>query len=281
MKLLNASIFFKNKKNIRLFIFGGYIMLLFLISIIAPVLVNHDPYEMNPSERFREPGGEYFFGTDEFGRDIYSRIIVGSRMTLIISITSASIAMILGVIFGLIAAYLGNPLDTIIMRIADIMLCFPTMLLCIFVIAFAGSSLINVIITISIVYMPRFTRLAYSSTLSTQGKEYIKASIVLGASNFRTMFRHILPNIFSSIIVLFSLAIGHIIIIESSLSYLGLGPPIDIPAWGRMIQQSSRFMNLSYYGVIFPAVAISTTILAFNLFGDALRDYYDPRLSIE
>jgi ABC-type dipeptide/oligopeptide/nickel transport system permease subunit len=178
----------------------------------------------------------------------------------------------------MLSAYFGSPLDTILMRFADGVLAFPAIVLALFIIAFLGPSFLNIIFVIGFLYIPRFQRIAYSTTLSVQENEYIEAYRTIGARPGKILARGILPNILAPIIVQISLAMGTAILLEASLSFLGLGPSPDVPSWGRTIQQSSRFLNLSAFGVIWPALAISATVLAFNILGDALRDHLDPRL---
>jgi peptide/nickel transport system permease protein len=217
-------------------------------------------------------------GTDEFGRDLFARIIYGARLTLIVSVASVTIAMLLGTLMGMASAFFGPPTDTILMRLADAVLSFPPILLAIFIVAFWGSSVLNVILVIGLLYTPRFQRIAYSATLSVQENDYIMAARAIGARGTRILVRGILPNILAPVLVQVSLSMGTAILLESGLSFLGLGPPPDIPSWGRSIQQSSRFMSQHAWGVVWPAVVISLTVLAFNILGDALRDRLDPRL---
>lgn len=216
--------------------------------------------------------------TDEFGRDLFARILYGARLTLIVSLGSVSIASLLGVVMGMSAAYFGRPTDTILMRLADAILSFPPILLAIFVISFWGSSVFNVIMVIGLLYTPRFQRIAYSATLAVQENDYILAARSIGSKPFRILRIGILPNILAPVLVQFSLAMGTAILLEAGLGFLGLGPPPDIPSWGRSIQQSSRFMGQHPWGVLWPSVVISMAVLAFNILGDALRDRLDPRL---
>lgn len=264
--------------NPRVLLSGGFIILLCLSALGASVITDSDPSFMRASMRLLPPGEGGFLGTDEFGRDLFARIIYGARLTLIVSVCSVLIASILGVIMGMSAAFFGSPTDTILMRLADAILSFPPILLAIFVISFWGSSVINVILVIGLLYTPRFQRIAYSSTLAVQENDYVLAARAIGARPTRILRLGILPNIFAPVIVQFSLAMGTAILLEAGLSFLGLGPPPDIASWGRSIQQSSRFMSQHPWGVVWPSVVISMTVLAFNILGDALRDRLDPRL---
>jgi peptide/nickel transport system permease protein len=262
----------------RVLISGGFILLLCFAAIAAPILTNHDPSEIRADQRLKDPGESGLLGTDEFGRDLFARIIYGARLTLIVSFGSVTIAMLLGVVMGMASAYFGSPTDTVLMRLADAILSFPPILLAIFIVSFWGSSVANVIFVIGLLYTPRFQRIAYSATLSVQQNDYILASRAIGSSAARILRIGILPNILAPVIVQISLSMGTAILLESGLSFLGLGPPPDIPSWGRSIQQSSRFMSQHPWGVVWPAIVISAAVLAFNILGDALRDRLDPRL---
>ena len=262
----------------RVLISGGFILLLCLAAIAAPLLTTQDPSEIRADQRLMNPGESGLLGTDEFGRDLYARIIYGARLTLIVSFGSVTIAMLLGVVMGMASAYFGSPTDTILMRLADAVLSFPPILLAIFIVSFWGSSVANVIFVIGLLYTPRFQRIAYSATLSIQQNDYILASRAIGSSAARILRIGVLPNIMAPVLVQISLSMGTAILLESGLSFLGLGPPPDIPSWGRSIQQSSRFMSQHPWGVVWPAIVISAAVLAFNILGDALRDRLDPRL---
>jgi peptide/nickel transport system permease protein len=193
-------------------------------------------------------------------------------------VSSVILAAVGGTILGTVAAYSGRAVETVIMRAMDGMLCFPPILLGIFVVTFLGQSLINLILVIGILYIPRFTRVVHSSTLAIRELEYVESARALGASSLRIIAWAILPNILAPILVQASLAAGHAILLESGLSFLGLGPPPPTPSWGRMVEQSGRFMQLSVLPLFWPSAAISLTVLSFNLLGDGLRDILDPRL---
>lgn len=265
-------------RNPRVLISGGFIVLLIFVAIAAPLLTNADPSEIRAAMRFQDPSAKAFLGTDEFGRDILARLIYGSRLTIIVSVASVAIAVTVGTLMGMVAAFFGYPTDVILMRLADAILSFPPILLAILVIAFWGSSLRNVIIVIGILFIPRFARIAYSAALSVKENDYITVAQAIGATSWRILRTGILPNIMAPILVQISLSVGTAILLEAGLSFLGLGPPPNVPSWGRSIQQSSRFMGQYPWGVIFPSIVISASVLAFNVLGDALRDRLDPRL---
>lgn len=270
--------FFWFFRSPRVLVSGGFILLLCLAAIAAPLITNNDPSLIRSDQRLLPPGDGGFLGTDEFGRDLFARIIYGARLTLIVSLSSVLIAAVLGVAMGMAAAYFKSPTDTILMRFADAILSFPPILLAIFVISFWGSSVVNVIVVIGLLYTPRFQRVAYSTTLAVQENDYILAARAIGSKSTRILRLGILPNILAPSIVQFSLAMGTAILLESGLSFLGLGPPPDVPSWGRSIQQASRFLREHPWGVFWPSLAISLTVLAFNILGDAMRDRLDPRL---
>jgi peptide/nickel transport system permease protein len=244
----------------------------------APVLVGHDPNRLNVRAKAESPSFTHLLGTDEFGRDILSRLAYGARITLVVAAASVLLAAAGGTLLGSVAAYAGRGVETVIMRTMDGMLCFPPILLAIFVVTFLGPSIVNLILVIGVLYIPRFTRVVHSSTLAIRELEYVESARALGASAVRIIGRAILPNILAPIFVQASLAAGHAILMESGLSFLGLGPPPPTPSWGRMVEQSGRFMQLSLLPILWPSAAISATVLAFNLLGDGLRDLLDPRL---
>jgi peptide/nickel transport system permease protein len=244
----------------------------------APVLFGHDPNRLNVRAKVEAPGFTHLLGTDEFGRDILSRLAHGARITLVVAAASVLLAALGGTLLGSVAAYAGRGVETVIMRTMDGMLCFPPILLGIFIVTFLGPSIVNLILVIGVLYVPRFTRVVHSSTLAIRELEYVESARALGASAARVIARAILPNILAPIFVQASLAAGHAILMESGLSFLGLGPPPPTPSWGRMVEQSGRFMQLSLLPLLWPSAAISFTVLAFNLLGDGLRDLLDPRL---
>lgn len=248
------------------------------MGLLAPQLTPYHPEEINPTLRLVPSSLAHPLGADEFGRDVLSRLAYGARVTLVVSTASVTIAMLAGTLLGMLAAYFGGGIDLVAMRVVDGLLSFPPILLALFVITFLGPSLVNVILVIGLLYMPRFARVAHGATLAVRQVEYVEAARALGATHTRMLRRAILPNIAAPLFVQGSLAMGHAILLESGLSFLGLGTPPPAPSWGRMIEQSSRFMGLSPWPVLWPAITVSTTVLALNLLGDALRDHLDPRL---
>jgi peptide/nickel transport system permease protein len=257
---------------------GPVVGLLVIAAALAPLLAPADPTALNPRAKAQPPTLAHPLGTDEFGRDLWSRLLYGARITLLVGLSSVAVAAGLGTVLGSAAAYARGPVESATMRVMDGLLCFPPILLGIFVVTFLGPSLRNLILVIGVLYVPRFTRVVHASTLAIRELEYVESARALGASAARVVARTILPNIVAPILVQASLAAGHAILLESGLSFLGLGPPPPTPSWGRMVEQSGRFMQLSALPLLWPSAAISLTVLAFNLLGDGLRDLLDPRL---
>jgi peptide/nickel transport system permease protein len=257
---------------------GPVVGLLIAAAALAPLLGPADPNALNPRAKAQPPTLVHWLGTDEFGRDLWSRLLYGARITLVVGLSSVAVAAAVGTVLGSAAAYARGPVESAIMRVMDGLLCFPPILLGIFVVTFLGPSLRNLILVIGVLYVPRFTRVVHASTLAIRELEYVESARALGASAARVVAGTILPNIVAPILVQASLAAGHAILLESGLSFLGLGPPPPTPSWGRMVEQSGRFMQLSALPLLWPSAAISLTVLAFNLLGDGLRDMLDPRL---
>jgi peptide/nickel transport system permease protein len=254
------------------------VVALVVAAALAPAVATRDPNALNPRAKAMPPGSGHLLGTDEFGRDIWSRLVHGARITLVVGLSSVALAAVGGIVLGTVAAWAGRSAEAVIMRAMDGLLCFPPILLGIFVVTFLGPSLRNLILVIGVLYIPRFTRVVHASTLALREIEYVESARALGASAVRVIALAILPNILAPILVQLSLAAGHAILLESGLSFLGLGPPPPTPSWGRMVEQSGRFMQLSALPLLWPSLAISLTVLAFNLLGDGLRDLLDPRL---
>jgi peptide/nickel transport system permease protein/dipeptide transport system permease protein len=260
--------------------FGLYIIIFFvLIAIFAPVVAPFDPYAQNIDIRklpfFSWP---YILGTDDFGRDILSRIIYGARISLVIGFISVSISLIFGSFIGLISGFYGGWIDKISMRIIDIMLAFPYILLTIVIVALLGPTLLNAMIAIGIARLPQYARIMRASVLAEKAAEYVEAEKSLGVGNVELMFRSILPNCLAPIIVQATLGVGSAIIESAALSFLGLGAQPPTPEWGLMIASAREFVSSAWWIVTFPGIAILFVVLGFNLLGDGIRDVLDPRL---
>jgi peptide/nickel transport system permease protein len=266
--------------------------LLFLVfalvcALFPGLIATHDPYNQELIHRLKPPaeaeGGieGYWLGTDHLGRDTYSRIIYGARITLLVSVLAVVVAAIVGIAAGLVAGFFGGRHDSIILRLIDMQLAFPVILLVIAVVAVVGPSLTNLIIIMGLSGWPRFARIVRGATLSVRHLEYVEAARLIGAGRLRIMTHHILPNILSAIIVYASFELARMILLEATLSYLGLGVQPPIPTWGGMISEGQKYISVSWWVSFFPGVAIALMILAFNILGDELRDALDPQLKHE
>jgi peptide/nickel transport system permease protein len=266
------------KKN-KIALVGAAIVLFFiLLAVFAPLLAPYEISEQNLSERLQAPSKEHLFGTDDFGRDILSRVIYGARISLWVGFFSVLGSVVVGSLLGIVAGYYGKWIDAIISRIFDIMLAFPSILLAIGIVAVLGSSLQNALIAIAVINIPNFGRLIRSRVLSIKQEEYIVAARAIGMSDARILFHHILPNSMAPIIVQGTLAIATAIIEAAALGFLGLGAQPPNPEWGTMLASSKDFLTQAPWTMVFPGLAIMLTVLGFNLMGDGLRDALDPRM---
>jgi peptide/nickel transport system permease protein len=258
---------------------GGVVILLMLaVALGASLIAPFGATEINIPDRLLAPSATHYFGTDETGRDVFSRVIYGSRISLQVGIVSVSIALALGVTAGLIAGYYRGIVETLIMRLVDIMLAFPGFLLALAIIAMLGPSLRNAMIAVGIGSSTGFARLVRGSVLSIRESDYVLAARVLGAPGRRIMRRHILPNAISPIIVLATLELPAAILVAASLSFLGLGAQPPSPEWGAMLVDGREYIQTAWWLITFPGIAIFLTVLGFNLFGNALQDTLNPRL---
>lgn len=259
--------------------FGAFIVTILIIAaLFGPQIAPADPNEISFEGRFAPPSLEHPFGADDFGRDTFSRILVGARVSLQVGIISVSIATVVGTLLGMIAGYSNRIVDEIIMRAMDILFAFPAILLAIAVMAALGKGIGNAMIAIGIVYVPIFARIARSEVLSVREEEFIEVAKALGASPMRIMFVHILPNILSPIIVEITLSLSFAILAEAALSFFGLGTQPPDPSWGRMLSEGRGYLQQSIWVGLFPGLAIMFTVMGFNFLGDGLRDSLDPRL---
>ncbi|PZC42163.1 MAG: peptide/nickel transport system permease protein [Chloroflexi bacterium] len=254
------------------------ILIVLFFAVFQNLAATHDPIATNFDARFEDPSVDHLLGTDNLGRDTFSRVVHGSRTAVLVGLISVAIGLGVGLPYGLLSGYLGGWKDEVAMRVMDALYAFPAILLALIVIAALGTGITNVMIAIGVVFVPGFARIARGSTLSVKRTEYILAAEALGASTLRIAFVHVLPNTLAPIIVQASLSIGFAIIAEASLSFLGLGTQPPDPSWGSMLQASQRFLTSEGALAIYPGAAIVLTVLAFNLFGDVLRDLLDPRL---
>ncbi len=256
------------------------ILSLVLVAILAYPLSTHpnDVTEFHPVKRLQGPGFENFFGTDRMGSDIYSRMLFGARITIVIAVIAVGVSVLIGVPIGLIAGYYHNWLSDLLMRVSDIFLAVPQIVLAIAIAQTLGPSIENVILALSATYWPFWARLVYAETRSKKNEIFVEASIALGASPFRVIVMHILPNIASSIIVRTTIGMGATILTAAALGFLGLGPPAPSPEWGRTIAESREFLPDAWWYATAPGIAIFLVVMGFNLLGDGLRDILDPRI---
>lgn len=259
---------------------AGAIIIMFyiFIALFAPLLAPFDPYEIDLEKKLMPPSADHWMGTDDKGRDILSRILYGSRLSMGVGFAAVLFGSFFGIIFGLTAGYYGKWIDSLIMRLMDIMLAFPGMLLALAIVSALGPSLINVTIAVGAFSVPLFARIVRGSTLEVKRLEYIDAIRSLGANDLTIIFKHILPNILSPIIVQGTLRLATAILSAAGLSFLGLGAQPPSPEWGTMLSSGRDFLFSAPYIAIFPGVAISILVLGFNIFGDGLRDAFDPRM---
>lgn len=253
------------------------IIFLFLIAILGPFIMPFDPNASNMTQSFHAPNAQYWFGTDQLGRDVFSRIIAGARISLTVGLSAVLISLTIGVVLGSIAGYCGGMADTIIMRIMDMMLAIPSILLAIAFMAALGKGIDKAVIAIGLVSIPEYARIVRGCILSVKENDYIQAARVIGNRSGRIIFRHILPNIMSSIVVRATLGISTAVLDTAALGFLGLGVQPPQAEWGDMLGRARGFIFSAPYTLIFPGIAITITVLAFNLLGDGLRDALDPK----
>jgi peptide/nickel transport system permease protein len=266
----------------RLALFGAIVVfVMFSVALLAPYIAQHDPNEIAIGDRLAPLSSLHPFGTDQFGRDIFSRVVYGAQVSVLVGLIAVSLGLALGVVLGAVSGYFGKVADNILMRIVDAIMAFPGILLALALVAVWGPSLASICFALGIRYMPSFARLVRASVLKEREKEYVEAARVQGESDLRVLCRQILPNCTAPLIIQVSLDFAHAIIAESSLSFLGLGLPPPTPSWGNMLDDARTYMTIYPWGAIFPGLAISLAVLGFNFLGDGLRDILDPRLAEE
>ena len=271
------NVFIKLLKNKFAVIGLTVILLLIIVALFAPVISPYTPSQQNVFERLQSPSLNHLFGTDDLGRDVFTRMIFGARISLAVGFISVFIILVIGTFLGIISGYYGGKTDYIIMRFTDIVLCFPTFFLIILVIAFIEPNIYNVMIVIGVTSWPGLARLVRAEVLSLKEREFILVSKMMAISNIKIFFVHILPNIISPLMVYSSLAIGGAILTESALSFLGLGVQPPMPSWGQILTSGKDYSYMAWWLSLFPGIAILVTVLAFNLVGEAVRDIFDPK----
>lgn len=258
--------------------FGAMVaLLLILVAVLGPSLVGHDPLRINLQARLVAPSISNLLGTDEFGRDVLSRLVAGARTSAWIAFATVAFALIAGTVIGVLAGFLRGWIDRVLMVINDTFLAFPGLLLALGLMAVIGASRDGIILALGLAYMPIMVRVVRATVMSVREREYVEASRVMGNSEFTTMLRHVLPNCVAPMIVLATTMFGWVILSESALSFLGLGVPPPAPSWGSMLSAARPYISQAPHLIILPGLCISITMLGANMLGDALRDWLDPK----
>ena len=259
---------------------GGAILLaMVLTAIFAPWIAPHDPQATSVERQYARPGSALILGGDQLGRDVLSRLIYGTRISLYVGLLSVGIGVTAGTLIGILSAYAGGAVDLVVQRLVDALMGFPPIILALGLMAALGASMNNVVIALVVILLPGATRVVRAQTLSIKELDYVLAARAINASPLRIVMRHILPNVAATYIVLSTITLGFAIVVEASLSFLGVGIPPDVPTWGGMLTLgASRYVNTAPWLAIFPGIAITLVVFAVNLLGDSLRDVLDPRL---
>jgi peptide/nickel transport system permease protein len=265
-------------KNRTALVGGVVAVVIVLVAVFAPVLAPHDPLVQDSYARLQGSSAAHWLGTDDFGRDVLSRIIWGSRVSLIIGVSSVTFGLFFGTILGMLAGYYRGLVETSIMRLIDVLMCFPDLILAVAVTAVLGANLVNLILTIGIVMTPRFARLAHGALLSIKERDYVTAAQAIGANVPRILRKHILPNIFGELLVAGTLWVGEAIRLEANLAFIGLGVQPPTPTWGNMTREGVDVLINAPWLSVYAGLSILITILSFNMLGDGVRDMIDPRL---
>lgn len=257
---------------------GGTIVLAVVLgAVLAPVLTPDDPEAMEMTKRLEGPSWRHPMGTDEFGRDLFTRVLYGARISLSVALIAVALSVVIGVSLGLISGYYGGLLDLLVQRVVDIFLAFPVLLLAIALVAALGSSPRNVVLALGLVGWTSYARVVRVEVLALKGREFVQSARVVGVSDLRIVLRHILPNVVSPVLVLGTLGIGYAIVAEAGLSFLGLGVQPPAPSWGWTVAFGTRFLRDAPHLSTFPGIAIMVSVIGFSLLGDGLRDLFDPR----
>lgn len=274
-------------RNLRRFVrrkplgaFGAVIaLLLIVVAVFAPFIATHDPAATNAAFVYAPPGSQYWLGGDEVGRDVFSRLVYGARVSLYVGLLSAFIGASIGMMLGVTSVHFGGKIDLVIQRFIDALMAFPPLILAIAIMAALGASENNVVIALTIAFIPSTARVLRSQAMTVKEMDYIQAAKAIGAGHARIIFRYMIPNCFALYIVLVTLFLGTAIVAEATLSFLGIGVPPDVPSWGGMLNGAAQtYVHLAPWLGVFPGLAIAIVVLAWNLLGDALRDVLDPRL---
>ena len=274
---LNRQLLSRLLRNRGALLGGTILLALIVVAIGAPWLTPRDPLEMNPPDRWLPPDAQHWFGTDNFGRDIFTRVLFGTRISLPMGLISVGLALAISLAAGLLAGYYGGRVDALVMRAVDVLLAFPGLLLALAIVATLGPNLENAMIAVGISAAPTYIRVVRAGVLSAREFEYVEAARSIGAPDHVIMVRHILPNIIAPVIVLATLGVAGAMITGAALSFLGLGAKPPAPEWGAMLSEARSYLRLAPWTTTFPGLAIVVAALAINLLGDGLRDVLDPR----
>ena len=271
-------VFFVTRKPLGAF--GAAVaIVLIVVAVFANQIATHDPYRTSLDAQYASPGADNWFGGDHLGRDVFSRVVHGARVSLYVGVMASFIGSTLGLIVGVASVQLGGKTDLAVQRVVDAMMAFPGLILAIAIMAALGASVNNVVIALSVAYIPSTARIVRSQSLAIKEMDYVLAARAVGAGNWRIMLRHMIPNIFSLYLIVVTFHLGGAIIAEAGLSFLGVGSPIDTPSWGGMLAGATRqYINLAPWLAVFPGLAIFVVVFSWNVLGDALRDVLDPRL---
>jgi peptide/nickel transport system permease protein len=263
------------------FVAGAVIVVTMVVaSLAAPLITPYDPVRMRAADRFQGPSLAHPFGTDQLGRDVLARVLHGGRLSLPMGIAPIAVAAVAGLILGLLAGYYGGRLDLLIMRIADVWIAFPPILLAMAIVTVLGTGLVNIMIALGIAWVPYYARMVRASVLEAKERVYVDAARALGSPDRRVIWRHVLPNVLTPIMVMSSMGVANAILAGAALSFLGLGAQAPAPEWGTSLADARQFMRLAWWIGFFPGLAIALTVLGANLMGDGLRDALDPKLKI-
>jgi peptide/nickel transport system permease protein len=274
------QVFWQRFRGNRFAVAGGIIVLcLFLLSFLAPLVTPYDPDALDLYHVLMPPSADHWFGTDELGRDVFTRVVFGARISLKVGFVAVGIAVLVGTVVGLVSAYFGGWIDTVFMRFVDIMLCFPTFFLILAVIALLEPSIWYIMIIIGLTGWMGVARLVRAEVLSIRERDYIMAARAIGASDARIIFRHVLPNALSPVLVSATLGVAGAILTESALSFLGIGVQPPTPSWGNILTSGKDYIEFAWWLSLFPGLAILVTVLSYNLLGEGIRDALDPRLN--
>ena len=274
-----AKIVFRQYRRNKLAVVGAVVILILsLLAIFSPIFARFDPNEINLNEIYQPPSLKHPFGTDMNGRDVFARVLYGARISMSVGFISSGLAGLIGVLIGALAGFFGGKVDNILMRLVDLILCIPSFFLLLMVIAMLEPNIYNVMIVIALTSWPGLARMVRAEVLSIRERDFVQAAIALGISRWRIIWRHIVPNVMAPVFVAITLGVASAILVESGLSFLGLGVQPPTPSWGNILAQGRSVMQFAWWMTVFPGLAIFITVLCYNLIGEGLRDALDPRL---